>query len=76
MEILRGFIFGDVFEAGVLDDRTRELITVIVLACLQTLPQLTSHTHGALDVGVAPVEIREAAYQLATFLGSRAGSTR
>jgi 4-carboxymuconolactone decarboxylase len=47
-----------------------------VLACLQTLPQLTSHTHGALDVGVAPVEIREAAYQLATFLGSRVGSTR
>jgi 4-carboxymuconolactone decarboxylase len=69
MKILRGFIFGDVFETGVLDDRTRELITVTVLACLQTLPQLTSHTHGALNVGVAPVEIREAMYQLAPFLG-------
>ncbi len=44
MEILRRFIFGDVFDTGVLDDQTRELITVTVLACLQTLPQLRSHT--------------------------------
>src|SRR3954449_5813708 len=43
MEILRRFIFGDVFGTGVLDDQTRELITVTVLACLQTLPQLKSH---------------------------------
>jgi 4-carboxymuconolactone decarboxylase len=69
MEILRGFIFGDVFDTGVLDDRSRELITVTVLACLQTLPQLTSHTQAAMNVGVAPVEIREAIYQLAPFLG-------
>jgi hypothetical protein len=27
-EILRRFIFGDVFDTGVLDDQTRELITV------------------------------------------------
>ena len=40
-----------------------------MLACLQTLPQLTSHTQAALNVGVAPVEIREAIYQLAPFLG-------
>ena len=33
MEILRRFIFGDVFDTGVLDDRSRELITVTVLAC-------------------------------------------
>ncbi len=36
MEILRGFIFGDVFETGVLDDRTRELITVRVAAARRT----------------------------------------
>ena len=35
MQILRRFIFGDVFDTGVLDDRIRELITVTVLACLQ-----------------------------------------
>ena len=69
MRILRGFIFGDVFDTGTLDDQTRELITITVLACLQTLPQLTSHTGAALNVGVQPVAIREAIYQLAPFIG-------
>jgi 4-carboxymuconolactone decarboxylase len=69
MEMLRRFIFGDVFDTGVLDDQSRELITVTVLACLQALPQLKSHTAAALNVGVQPVEIREAIYQLAPFIG-------
>lgn len=69
MEILRRFIFGDVFDTGVLDDQTRELITVTLLACLQTLPQLKAHTAAALRVGVTPVQIREAVYQLAPFVG-------
>jgi alkylhydroperoxidase/carboxymuconolactone decarboxylase family protein YurZ len=69
MEILRRFIFGDVFDTGVLDDRIRELITVTVLACLQALPQLKSHTAAALNVGVQPIQIREAIYQLAPFVG-------
>lgn len=69
MRILRAFIFGDVFDTGVLDDRTRELVTVTVLACLQSLPQLTSHTGAALIVGVEPVQVREAIYQLAPFIG-------
>jgi 4-carboxymuconolactone decarboxylase len=69
MEILRRFIFGDVFDTGVLDDRTRELITITVLACLQALPQLKAHTAAALHVGVEPVQVREAVYQLAPFIG-------
>jgi 4-carboxymuconolactone decarboxylase len=69
MRILRGFIFGDVFDTGAIDDQARELITVTVLACLQTLPQLTSHTRAALNVGVEPIAIREAIYQLAPFIG-------
>jgi 4-carboxymuconolactone decarboxylase len=68
-EILRRFIFGDVFDTGSLSDQTRELITVTVLACLQTLPQLGSHTAAALRVGVEPLQIREAIYQLAPFIG-------
>jgi 4-carboxymuconolactone decarboxylase len=70
MEILRRFIFGDVLDTGVLGDRIRELITVTVLACLQAaLPQLKSHTAAALNVGVQPIQIREAVYQLAPFIG-------
>src|SRR5829696_8014470 len=76
MEILRRFIFGDVFDTGVLDDEIRELITVTVLACSQAVPQLKSHTAAALNVGVQPIQIREAVYQLAPFVGIPARSTR
>ena len=40
-----------------------------MLVCLQTLPQLKSHTAAALNVGVEPIQIREAVYQLAPFIG-------
>ena len=69
MARLRHVIFGEVFYIGGLDDRTRELITVVVLVTNQTLPQLRSHTAAALNVGVSAVEIREAVYQCAPFLG-------
>lgn len=67
--ILRRLIFGEVFDTGDLDDRTRELITVTVLATMQTLPQLRAHAGAALNVGVTPVELREAVYQCAPFIG-------
>ncbi len=67
--MLRTFIFGDVFTTGDLNDATRELITVTVLATLNTLNQFKAHTRAALKVGVTPVELREAVYQLAPFIG-------
>ena len=69
MAVLRHVIFGETFHIGELDDRIRELITVVVLVTNQTLPQLRSHTAAALNVGVSPIEIREAVYQCAPFLG-------
>jgi 4-carboxymuconolactone decarboxylase len=69
MAILRHVIFGEVFQIGRLDDRVRELITVVLLVTNQTLPQLRSHTAAALNVGATPIEIREAVYQCAPFLG-------
>ena len=69
MTILQRFIFGEVFYAGNLDERTRELITITTLTVNQTLPQLKAHTNAALNVGVKPIEIRESIYQLAPFIG-------
>lgn len=69
MAILRHVIFGEVFQIGELDDRVRELITVVLLVTNQTLPQLRSHTAAALNVGATAIEIREAVYQCAPFLG-------
>ena len=70
MAILRHVIFGEVFHIGDLDDRTRELITIVVLVTNQTLPQLRSHTAAALNVGVTPVEISRGGLSGAPFLGS------
>tara|TARA_R110000868_G_scaffold144389_5_gene363454 strand:- start:4165 stop:5004 length:840 start_codon:yes stop_codon:yes gene_type:complete len=69
MDILQKFIFGEVFHTGVLNDKQRELITIVTLTTQQTLPQLKIHTLAALNVGVTPIEIREAVYQCAPFIG-------
>ena len=67
--ILSSFIFGEVFFQGKLDDRIRELITIVVLTTNQTLPQLKAHVNAALNIGLTPVEIKEAVYQCAPYIG-------
>lgn len=67
--ILSHFIFGEVFYQGNLDDKQRELITLVVLATNQTLPQLKAHAHAALNIGLNPIEIKEAVYQCAPYIG-------
>lgn len=69
MQILQGYIFGDVCYTGSLDNRLRELVTVTVLTTLGTLPQLKAHVQASLNAGCTPVEIREAIYQCAPFIG-------
>ena len=69
MDILQKFIFGEVFQTGNLTLKQRELITCVTLATMQTLPQLKSHAGAALNVGVTPIELREAMYLTAPFIG-------
>lgn len=69
MDILQKFIFGEVFTTGNLSLKQREMITCVTLATMQTLPQLKVHAGAALNVGVTPVELREAMYLTAPFIG-------
>ena len=69
MAILQKFIFGEVFRSGSLDMKTREMITCVSLAAQQALPQLEAHAAAALRVGVTPVELREAMYLTAPYVG-------
>jgi 4-carboxymuconolactone decarboxylase len=69
MQILRNLTYGDVYAIGNLDDKTRGLVTLVVLTTNQTLPQIKAHTHAALNLGVSPIEMREALYQAAAFIG-------
>ncbi|MEH7314032.1 carboxymuconolactone decarboxylase family protein [Priestia megaterium] len=68
-DILSHFIFGEVFYQGNLDDKQRKLITLVVLTTNQTFPQLKAHVSAALNVGLTPVEIKEAIYQCAPYIG-------
>ena len=67
--ILNRLIFGEVFVAGSLPDTTRELITVVTLTVLQTMDPLRAHVGAALHVGVSPVQVQEAIYQCAPYIG-------
>lgn len=69
MDILQKFIFGEVFTTGDLSLKQREMITCVTLATMQTLPQLKAHAGAALNVGVTPLELREAMYLTAAFIG-------
>ena len=69
MDILQKFIVGEVFQTGKLTLKQREMITCITLATMQTLPQLKAHAEAALNVGVAPEELREVVYLTAPFIG-------
>lgn len=69
MQILQGYIFGDVCYTGSLDNRMRELVTVTVLTVLSALPQIKAHVGASLNAGCTPVEVREAVYQCAPFIG-------
>ncbi len=69
MQILQGYIFGDVCYTGSLDNRMRELVTVTVLTTLSALPQLKAHVQASLNAGCTPVELRETVYQCAPFIG-------
>lgn len=69
MTLLQKYIFGEVFQIGDLDLKTRELITCVNLAAMQTMPQLKGHYAAALNVGVTPIELREAIYQTASIIG-------
>ncbi len=68
-QILIRFIFGEVFFQGKLNDKQRELITLVVLTTNQTLEQIKSHVRNSLNIGLTPVEIKEAIYHCAPYVG-------
>lgn len=45
------------------------MITCVCLATMQQLPQLKGHAGAALNVGVTPIELREAIYQCSPIIG-------
>lgn len=66
---MQRFMFGDVYQQGNLSDRQRALISLAVLATVQEQELLRQHVGAALNAGATPVEIKEAMYQCAPYIG-------
>jgi len=60
MDLTVEHLFGDVWSRPGLGLRDRSLITVAVLAALGREAQLALHLRGALNLGLAPTELKEA----------------
>jgi len=67
--LIRDFIAGDVLGRDGLDLKTRQLLTVVMLAALRAPDELTMHLQGALRLGWSQREIGEALIQVAPFGG-------
>ncbi|MGN0446075.1 MAG: carboxymuconolactone decarboxylase family protein [Acutalibacteraceae bacterium] len=69
-EIAANFLCGDVLaRKGSLSDKQRALLILVHLTATQTVNALFKYTSAALKVGATPVEIKEAVYQTAPYIG-------
>lgn len=69
-EIILGFAFADVVSRPGIDLKTREMLTVAMLASMGTASgQLDFHMRAAMNTGVARQEIVEIVYQVAVYAG-------
>ncbi len=68
-DIVKRFVFGDVPLTWDLSKEIRELITIALLTKNQQLTLLETHIKAALNIGVAPVKIKETIYQTTPYIG-------
>ncbi|WP_186393921.1 MULTISPECIES: carboxymuconolactone decarboxylase family protein [unclassified Pannonibacter] len=69
-EIILGFAFADVVSRPGIDLKTREMLTVAMLASMGTASgQLDFHMRAAMNTGVSRQEIVEIIYQVAVYAG-------
>ena len=67
---LKRYVYGDNIEQSkALNDTDRELVRIACLATIGSQKYLELETEGALKIGVKPIEIREAIYQVTPYIG-------
>ncbi len=68
-ETMKRFVYGDIVKQCKLPDDTRQLVTIVILATNQHESALKKAVKGALKTGVTPLQIREAIYHVAPYIG-------
>ena len=67
--IFNNFVYGEVYNHGDLEPKLRELITLVSLTASQGNGMIAEHVEAALNVGASAIEIKEALYQCAPYIG-------
>lgn len=68
-DIMKNYIYGEVYQHGTLDLKTRELILIVVATANHTLKTLKQHILSALKCETEPEVIKEAIYQCTPYIG-------
>ena len=63
------FVFGEVWEPGVLAFEERMLVAIAALAALNRRNQLRNYLHGALQLGIEADKLREAMRMMTVYAG-------
>lgn len=70
VELVLGYAFADIVGREGIDLRTREMLTVAMLAAMGTAPgQLEFHIRAAMNVGVTQDEVVEIILQVSVYAG-------
>ncbi|MBQ9405094.1 MAG: carboxymuconolactone decarboxylase family protein [Synergistaceae bacterium] len=67
--VMKKYIYGDLSRQIKLTDTERQLITIVVLTANQNYKFLKRAVEGSLALNVKPIEIREALYHVAPYIG-------
>lgn len=67
--IFNNFLYGEVYNYGTLEPKLRELVTLVSLTASQGTDMIKPHIETALNIGVSPIEIKEALYQCSPYVG-------
>ena len=67
--------WGSVWSRPGLERRTRQLITIAILAALGNEHELVIHTRATRNTGVTPDEVKEVLMQVAVYAGVPAANT-
>ena len=67
--IFNNFVYGEVYNHGNLEPKLRELITLVSLTASDGNNMIVEHVEAALNVGASAIEIKEALYQCAPYVG-------
>lgn len=68
-EVMKRFVYGEVWQHGNIDGKLRELVTIAVNTTNLNMEQCAEHVEAALNIGASPVEIKETLYQCAPYIG-------